>query len=93
MKFDRARNLVKFLLALCVMFCVVCVITTGNGTVLPMYSAVLSLACFVLSFVVISLFCKCPYCGKVVYLGLFKATHCPKCRRSFETGAKKKGKR
>ena len=48
MKFDRARNLVKFLLALCVMFGVVGVITNGNGTVLPMYSAVLSLACFVL---------------------------------------------
>ena len=93
MKFDRARNLVKFLLALCVMFGVVGVITNGNGTVLPMYSAVLSLACFVLSFVVIFLFCKCPYCGKVVYLGLFKATHCPTCRRSFETGATKKGKR
>ena len=58
-----------------------------------MYLSLLSVVCFVLAFVVIFLYCKCPYCGKVVYLGLFKATHCPKCRRSFETGAKKKGKR
>ena len=87
MKFDRARNSVKLLLALCVMFGAVGVISDGNGTV------VLSLVCFVMAFVVIFLFCKCPYCGKVIYLGLFKATHCPKCRRSFETGAKKKGKR
>lgn len=93
MKFDRARNSVKLLLALCVMFGAAGVISNGNGTVLPMYSAVLSLVCFVMAFVVIFLFCKCPYCGKVIYLGLFKATHCPKCRRSFETGAKKKGKR
>ena len=44
MKFDRARNSVKLLLALCVMFGAVGVISNGNGTVLPMYSAVLSLA-------------------------------------------------
>ena len=41
MKFDRARNSVKLLLALCVMFGAVGVISNGNGTVLPMYSAVL----------------------------------------------------
>lgn len=93
MKFDRARNLVKLLLVLCVLFAAAGVITNGGGTALPMYSAVLSIVCFVLAFVVIFLYCKCPYCGKVIYLGLFKATHCPKCRRSFETGAKKKGKR
>lgn len=93
MKFDRARNLVKLLLALCVLFAAAGVIMNGGGSALPMYLSLLSVVCFVLAFVVIFLYCKCPYCGKVVYLGLFKATHCPKCRRSFETGAKKKGKR
>ena len=42
MKFDRARNSVKLLLALCVMFGAVGVISNGNGTVLPIYSAELS---------------------------------------------------
>lgn len=92
MKFDRARNLVKFLLALCLALGLAGIITSDKGMALSVYFMLASMICFVLSFVVIVLFCKCPYCGKVVYLGLFKATHCPKCRRSFETGVKKKGK-
>lgn len=92
MKFDRARNLVKFLLAMCLVSGLAGIITADKGMAFSVYFALGSMICFVLSFVVIVLFCKCPYCGKVVYLGLFKATHCPKCRRSFETGVKKKGK-
>ena len=93
MNFDRARNLVKFLLVFCLALGLAGIITADTGMAYSVYFALASMLCFVLAFVVIVLFCKCPYCGKVVYLGLFKATHCPKCRRSFETGVKKKGKR
>lgn len=64
MKFDRARNSVKLLLALCVMFGAVGVISNGNGTVLPIYSAVLSLVCFVMAFVVIFLSANAPTAEK-----------------------------
>ena len=93
MKFDKARNLVKFLLALCLLFGLAGIIISDKGLAFSVYFSLASMICFVLTFIVIALFCKCPYCGKVVYLGLFKATHCPKCRRNFETGVKKKGQR
>lgn len=91
MNFDKAKNAVKLLLVACVLFCVGSIATAGKGNA-PVIFTLVSIACFVLSFVVVSLFCKCPYCGKRIYLGLFKVTHCPHCRRNLVTGARKKGK-
>lgn len=92
MKFDRARNLVKLLLVLCVVLCVTGVAMTNTGNAFASYSGIISIVCFVLAFVVVILYCRCPYCGKVIYLGLFKAVSCPHCRRNLTTGAKTKGK-
>lgn len=91
MKFDKARNLVKLLLAMCIVFCTAGLFT--SGTSLGAVSAVMSLLFFVMAFVVIALYCKCPNCGKHIYLGLFKAVNCPRCKRNLITGAKSKGKK
>ena len=91
MKFDKARNLVKFLLAMCLVFCVVGIAVSGSQT--GVVSTLLSVIFFVAAFVVISLYCKCPNCGKRIYLGLFKAVNCPRCKRNLITGAKSKGKK
>ena len=97
MKFDKARNLVKLLLGMCIVSCLASIIANGNpkkkwaatASVFGMLSAVF----FVLAFIVIGLFCKCPNCGKRIYLGLFKAVNCPNCKRNLITGEKSKGKR
>ena len=86
MKFDKARNLVKFLLAMCLVFCVVGIAASGSQT--GVISTFISTAFFV-----IAVYCRCPHCGKRIYLGLFKAVNCPKCRRNLITGAKTKGKK
>ncbi len=91
MKFDKARNLVKFLLAMCLVFCVVGIAASGSQT--GVVSTFISVAFFVTAFIVIAVYCKCPNCGKRIYLGLFKAVNCPKCRRNLITGAKTKGKK
>ncbi len=91
MKFDKARNLVKFLLAMCVVFCVVGIVTNGSG--LGGMSLLFSTLFLVLSFVIIFVYCRCPHCGKRIYLGLFNAVNCPKCRHNLITGEKSKGKK
>ncbi len=93
MKFDKARNLVKLLIAMCVGFCVIGIALNGSGSAMELYAPLFSLAFFVLTFVVMSLYCKCPSCGKRIYLGLFKAVNCPRCKRNLITGAKTKGKK
>ena len=91
MNLQTAKKLLRPLIYICIAACVVSILSTG--TAFAMYCTLASFATLAVFLVVYFGYCKCPYCGKVVYLGLFKATHCPKCRRSFETGAKKKGKR
>ena len=92
MKFDKARDLVKVLMAACVVLLVMSLFSGGNPAVAAMESIV-SLVSLLLSFVIIALYCKCPYCGKHIYFGLLKAKYCPKCRRDLLTGTKKRGKR
>ena len=90
MNFDRGRNLAKLLIIMCVVFCVLGVIT--NGESVSAYFTIISFVCFVVSFVVLKLYCRCPYCGKTIFVGLFNATECPHCRRNLTTGKRKKGK-
>lgn len=92
MKFDKARNLVKLLMAVCVATCLIGLFSAKNPAAASVASLA-SLASLGLSVIVIAVYCKCPYCGKHIYFGLLGATHCPKCRRNLETGVKKKGKR
>lgn len=91
MKFDKARDLVKFLLAMCIVLCLAGIATSGSSA--GGIAALLSAVFFVMAFVVIIAFCRCPHCGKRIYLGLFKAVNCPKCRRNLITGVKSKGKK
>lgn len=93
MKFDKARNLVKLLLAMCIVFGIWSIVTNGTDSIMALYAPILSMLLFVLTFVVIFMYCRCPNCGKRVYLGLFKAVNCPRCRRNLLTGAKSKGKK
>lgn len=93
MKFDKARNLVKLLLGMCIVSCLASIIANDNSAQMASVFGMLSAVFFVLAFIVIGLFCKCPNCGKRIYLGLFKAVNCPNCKRNLITGEKSKGKR
>ena len=34
--------------------------------------------------------CRCPHCGKIIFMGALSVTHCPRCKRSLTTGKKYK---
>lgn len=88
MKFDKARNLVKLLLVMCVLLTLVSIFAEDSTAATP--CAVLSILSFVGAIIVIALWCRCPHCGKHIYFGLFKAANCPKCKRNLISGAKTK---
>lgn len=93
MKFDKARNLVTFMLVMCIVSCVGSIIANDTSVETASLFGLLSAFFFFLAFVVVALFCKCPNCGKHIYLGLFKAEYCPKCNRHLITGEKARGKK
>ena len=88
MKFDKAKNVVKTLLAICMVLCLISVITTSLNPQLSFLATIISGICFIMSFVVAFLYCKCPYCGNRIMLGMFKVKNCPKCHRNLVTGEK-----
>lgn len=92
MTFEKAKNAVKALVAGSVALCLIDLFFVPEGTEISAYIALGSIACLTLAIVFIFSFCKCPYCGKRIALGLFKVTHCPSCRRDLVTGERKKGK-
>ena len=52
-----------------------------------------TLILFIATVVIIVRECRCPHCGKVIFLGVLAVTSCPKCKRSLTTGKKVKKSR
>ena len=92
MNFENAKKTVKFLLFASVAACIVSLIFSGNGTSLSALAMLAALGLLILAFITAYNFCKCPYCGKRILLGVLTVTHCPQCRRNLVTGERKKGK-
>ena len=86
MKLDKAINAVKACLVLCIVLCVISIFTTTLDPQLSFLATLVSGLSFVISFVIALIFCKCPYCGKRILLGMFKLKRCPKCHRDLATG-------
>ena len=93
MKFDKAKNLVMFMLVMCIIVCVGSIIANDFSLELANMFGLLSALFFILAIIVIAVFCKCPHCGKRIFLGLFKYKTCPNCRHDLVTGEKTKGKK
>ena len=52
-----------------------------------------TLILFVATIVIIVRECRCPHCGKIIFLGVLAVTACPKCKRNLTTGKKVKKSR
>ena len=62
----------------------------------PQYSLVqvalmcLTVVLFVTCLALIFKYCRCPNCGKVIFLGVMALKSCPRCHRNLVTGKKMK---
>ena len=50
-------------------------------------------AIFIGTIICVYQFCRCPYCGKHIMLGVLAVKDCPRCRRNLATGKKIKKRR
>ena len=53
----------------------------------------LTAAIFIGTIICVYQFCRCPYCGKHIMLGVLAVKDCPRCRRNLATGKKIKKRR
>lgn len=92
MNFKTAKKVVGLLMAISVIACVVGLAVFEQGSRETAYSVLGAFGALIISVGVILKWCRCPWCGKVLFVKLFYITECPSCRRNIETGLKKKGK-
>ena len=87
--FIYGRELIKKLLVVAVISSIGTFLMRSDPS-LQMGLTVVTIGLFVAVFVVLLKYCRCPHCGKVIFLGVLAVTSCPKCRRNLITGKKVK---
>ena len=83
--FIYGRELIKKLLVVAVISSIGTFLMRSDPS-LQMGLTVVTIGLFVAVFVVLFKYCRCPHCGKVIFLGVLAVTSCPKCRRNLITG-------
>ena len=90
--FVYGRELMKKLLVASVITAVAAYIMQSNQTLATVLTAVTLILFGTVIYIMVK-FCRCPNCGKVIFLGVLAVNTCPRCKRSLVTGNKVKKSR
>lgn len=85
--FEYGKNISKYFIIFAILLCVASLLVP-QGTYLQGIMIIATLALLVATVVVLYKYCRCPYCGKRIMMGVLRVTSCPRCRRSLTTGKK-----
>ena len=88
--YETARGRLRSVMIAAAVACAGSVLTPQNFLPLKMFFTVATVLLFVAVVLIIVRECRCPYCGKIIFMGALSATHCPRCKRSLTTGKKYK---
>ncbi|MGI5976360.1 MAG: hypothetical protein ACOX68_01500 [Candidatus Limivicinus sp.] len=91
--FMQGQALVKKLVIGVVVCCVLSFLSLGGagGAVQGLLIGA-TVVLFIMTIYALVKYCRCPYCGKHIYLGVLVAKSCPHCNRNLATGKKMKKK-
>lgn len=90
--FDYGKKLSKWMVIISVVLALASLLLFPAGSVNKLITVIASIVCFISTIVIIYKFCRCPYCGKRIFMGVLVVTHCPACKRNLKTGKKNKSK-
>ena len=88
--FMHGRDMVKKTMISTAVCCVLSVLAQFFSQSLVALFGGATLILFIATVVIIVRECRCPHCGKVIFLGVLAVTSCPKCKRNLTTGKKVK---
>ncbi len=88
--FVAARLRLRTVMIGALLACVGSVFTPMSYLTLKLFFTVTTVALFAAMVWIIVRECRCPHCGKIIFLGALSAASCPRCRRSLTTGKKQK---
>ena len=90
MDFERARKLVSTIMVLCLILCVLSVVTLTNYSEESMLCSYLILALVVVGGFIWAKYCKCPHCGKRLFRKMASIQKCPHCGKPLNKNKKDK---
>ena len=70
--------------------CALSVIGKFVSPYMQLFFAGATVILFIATIVIIVRQCRCPHCGKVIFMGVLAVTACPNCKRNLTTGKKTK---
>ena len=88
--YDTARSRLRTVMIAVAVACAGSLLTPQSFLELKMFLTIATVMLFVVMAVIIVRDCRCPHCGKIIFMGALSATHCPRCKRSLTTGKKYK---
>ena len=92
--YDTARDRLRTVMIAAAIFCVGSLLTPESFVSLKLFLTIATILLFGTMVFIIVRECRCPHCGKIIFMGALSATHCPRCKRSLTTGKKfKKSKK
>ena len=89
-KFSYGQRIVKYLLFVSIALSLAAVLLTQKGSVEQSILLLSALAVIAALLAVICKYCRCPHCGRRIFLGVLAVKSCPRCRRNLITGKKVK---
>lgn len=91
--YETARDHLRKVMIAAAVFCVLGVAIPAAYGLFKLAAMVITVILFIVMVYIICTECRCPHCGKIIFLGALAATYCPCCKRSLMTGKKQKKSR
>ena len=91
--YESARSRLKTMMLAAILSCAGSLLTPQDYIRLKLFFTVATVILFATMVYIIVRECRCPHCGKIIFVGALSATHCPRCKRSLTTGKKQKKSR
>ena len=88
--FDYGKKMSKYLIIFSLIVCVASLLFTETGSVAQVVLLCATIGLIVATLVVMYKFCRCPYCGKHIMMGVLVVKSCPRCHRDLSSGKKTK---
>ena len=90
--FIRGRELLKKLLVSDLVTAALAILFRGTPAVMALFSGATLLLFIAIIYFAVK-YCRCPNCGKVIFIGVLAVDACPRCKRNLVTGRKMKKSR
>ena len=91
--YETAKGHLRTAMIAAAVFCVLSLATPAAFALFKLAFMVITVILFAAIIYIICTECRCPHCGKIIFLGALAATYCPRCKRSLMTGKKQKKSR